>query len=265
VRPGRLTPPPAAVTETELYERGMRTAAACWAAFAGSTSGAAVHRLPHVFVAVFPNEPERSIYNNAILDRDLAPAERAAALEAMEELYAAAGVKRFAAWVHEDDHAMREQLLRRGYAVDTATRAMGMRLADVTRPRPALELAAADWREHLRLIGVAPDLLSGLDPATLQLVVARRGGENVGTGFGFDHEGDCGIYNVGTLEHARRQGVGSAVTSVLVHDAIGRGCRTASLQSTPTAERMYAAAGFRDLGRIIEYVPAQTSCGLTSR
>jgi ribosomal protein S18 acetylase RimI-like enzyme len=140
-----------------------------------------------------------------------------------------------------------------------------MRLADVTRPRPALELAAADWREHLRLIGVAPDLLSGLDPATLQLVVARRGGENVGTGFGFDHDGDCGIYNVGTLEHARRQGVGSAVTSVLVHDAIGRGCRTASLQSTPMAERMYAAAGFRDLGRIIEYVPAQTSCGLTSR
>jgi len=34
-----------------------------------------------------------------------------------------------------------------------------------------------------------------------------------------------------------------------------RGCQTASLQSTPMAERVYAAAGFRDLGRIFEYVP----------
>lgn len=34
-----------------------------------------------------------------------------------------------------------------------------------------------------------------------------------------------------------------------------RGCRAASLQSTPMAERVYASAGFRDLGRILEYVP----------
>jgi predicted GNAT family acetyltransferase len=29
----------------------------------------------------------------------------------------------------------------------------------------------------------------------------------------------------------------------------------ASLQSTPMAERVYAAVGFRDLGRFLEYVP----------
>ena len=47
----------------------------------------------------------------------------------------------------------------------------------------------------------------------------------------------------------------TALTSTLVYGAIARGYRTASLQSTPTAERMYAAVGFRDLGRIVEYVP----------
>jgi hypothetical protein len=31
--------------------------------------------------------------------------------------------------------------------------------------------------------------------------------------------------------------------------------RTASLQSTPMAERVYAAVGFRDLGRILEFGP----------
>jgi ribosomal protein S18 acetylase RimI-like enzyme len=75
----------------------------------------------------------------------------------------------------------------------------------------------------------------------------------------FDHDGDCGIYNVGTLEHARRRGLGTALTALLVHDAIGRGCQTASLQATNIAERLYAAVGFRDLGRILEYVPREGS------
>ena len=118
------------MTDTDLYERGVRTAAACWEALAHSTSSADVHRLPHVSVAVFADEPEQSIYNNAILGHGLAPAERSAALEAMEALYAAADISSFAAWVHETDRGMRDELTRRGYAVDTTTRAMGMSLDD---------------------------------------------------------------------------------------------------------------------------------------
>ena len=87
--------------------------------------------------------------------------------------------------------------------------------------------------------------------------MARLGGENVSTAIAFDFAGDCGIYNVGTLESARRRGLATALTAIHLHDARARGCRTASLQSTAMAERVYAAAGFRDLGRILEYVPAQ--------
>ena len=245
------------MTDDELYARGTRTAAACWAAFASATPGAAVHHPPYVVVAVFPDDPERSIYNNAILARELAAAQRSAALEAMEELYAASGVGRFAAWVHEADHAMHDELRRRGYTVDTTTRAMATPLDGIWVPPPNLDLVAAEWREHLRLINAPSTLLDALDPTALHLLVARNDDANVATGFGFDHDGDSGIYNVGTLEHARRRGIGSALTRRLVYDAIGRGCRTASLQSTPMAERMYAAVGFRDLGRIIEYVPRQ--------
>ena len=46
-----------------------------------------------------------------------------------------------------------------------------------------------------------------------------------------------------------------SLTARLVHDAAERGCSTASLQSTEAAERIYAAVGFRDLGRFLEYVP----------
>jgi ribosomal protein S18 acetylase RimI-like enzyme len=70
----------------------------------------------------------------------------------------------------------------------------------------------------------------------------------------FDLGSDCGIYNVTTLERARRQGLGTALTAVHVHNALARGCQTASLQSTEMAERVYTAVGFRDLGRILEYV-----------
>ena len=56
-------------------------------------------------------------------------------------------------------------------------------------------------------------------------------------------------------ERARRRGLGTALTALQLHDARARGCRTASVQATDVAERVYAAAGFRDLGRILEYVP----------
>jgi GNAT superfamily N-acetyltransferase len=151
---------------------------------------------------VFPSEPERSVYNNALLARDLSATERASAVDAMKAAYDAAGVDRYAAWVHESDDGTRAELSGRGYTV-----------------------------------------------------VARLGGENLATAIAFDHDGDCGVFNMSTIETARRRGLGTALTARHVLDAAERGCSTASLQSTPMAERVYAAVGFRDLGRILEYGP----------
>ena len=242
-------------TDAELYLRGRDTLLASWEAYARGATGAALHRLPGVAAAVFPNEPERAVYNNAFLDRDLGAGERAGALDAMEAVYAEAGVTRFAAWVHESDEPLRDDLERRGYTLDEITRAMGMALDDIRVPRPELELAPLDWPEYLRIVGVPPDFLSGVDRDAFHILVARLDGESVATALAFDLDGDCGIYNVGTLEHARRRGLGTALTALLAHDALARGCQTASLQSTKIAEGVYVAVGFRDLGRIFEYVP----------
>jgi ribosomal protein S18 acetylase RimI-like enzyme len=247
-----------ALSDTELYDRGTETLLASWEQYARGASGAAVHRLAGVTTAVFANEPERAVYNNALLARDLGPVGRAAALDAMEAAYASASVGRFAAWVHEGDEATRWALEARGYALDTATRAMATAIGDVRLPRPEVDLAPADWPAYLRYLeafGVPPGLLAGVDPGAFHLLIARLGGENVATALAFDLGGDRGIYNVSTLEHARRRGLASALTALLVHDAAARGCRTASLQATPMAERLYAALGFRDLGRFLEYVP----------
>jgi GNAT superfamily N-acetyltransferase len=209
-------------------------------------------------VGVFPEEPERRVYNNALVERYLGDAERAEAVDALEAAYADAGIARFAVWTHETDAGLRAELERRGYTddVDESTRMMGMSLGDIRVPRPReLDLAPPDWGEYLRIVGVPTDLLSRADQSAYHVLIARLDGENAATGMAYDFDGDCGVYNVGTLEHARRRGLGAALTATLVHDARDRGCRTASLQSSPMAERVYAAVGFRDLGRIHEYVP----------
>ena len=240
---------------SELYVRSTDTLVASWEAYARGATDAAVQRVRGVAAAVFPCEPERSVYNNALLERDLGAGERANALEAMAAAYAAAGVSRFAAWVHENDAAMRDDLERSGYTLDMSTRAMGMALADVRLPRPQIELGSLDWGEYLRLFGLPSGLLRVADLTAFHLLVARLGGENVAAALAFDHGADCGIYNVETLQHARRRGLGTALTALQLHDALARGCQTASLQATPMAEHLYAAVGFRDLGRILEYVP----------
>jgi len=236
------------LTDSDLYRRGTATLLASWEEYARGAAGAEVRRFPGVTAAVFPNEPERGVYNNALL-------ECADAIDVMETAYAAAGVTHFAAWVHESDEAMRADLERRGYSLNETTRAMGMALDDIPLPRPEIDLAPPDWSEYLRIVGVPEDFLTGADPAAYHVLIGQLHGENVATGMAFDLDGDCGIYNVGTLEHARRRGLGTALTALLLHDALARGCQTASLQSTEIAQGVYAAVGFRDLGQIFEYVP----------
>ncbi len=190
------------LTDADLYLRGIGTLLASWQEYARGATGAVVRRSPGVATATFPNEPERAVYNNALLERDLAAPERADALDAMEAAYAAAGVTRFAAWVHESDQAMRGDLERRGYTLQESTRAMGIALDDIRLPRPEIELGPPDWLEYLRIIGVPAGFLSGTDHAAFHVLVARFDGGNVATAMAFDLDGDCGIYNVTTLERA---------------------------------------------------------------
>jgi GNAT superfamily N-acetyltransferase len=243
------------LTETDLYLRGAETLVASWEQYARASHGAAVVRSPGVAAAVFPTAPERGVYNNALLARGLGAGDRPRALDAMEAAYAGRGVARFAAWVHESDEAMRADLVARGYTVAESTRAMGMALGDIRVPRPDLDLAPPSWAEYVRVSGLPPDLLRDLDPHVFLVLVARLDGEPVAAAMGRDNGDDFGVHGVLTQERARRRGLGTALTALLAHDAAERGLATATLQATEMAERVYAAVGFRDLGRFLEFVP----------
>ena len=148
----------------------------------------------------------------------------------MQAAYAAAGVDRFAAWVHETDVALQYDLEHFGYTLATTTRAMGMPLDDIRLPQSEIELRPLEWSDYLRVFDLPPGLLAEGPRDTLQLTVAWLDGDPVASGLAFDFAGDCGICNVGTLRFGE--------------------------QSTPMAERVYAGVGFRDFGRFLEYVPA---------
>ena len=251
--------------EADLFRRGAATLVASWEEDARGARDAAVHRLPGASIAVFPSGPESAFFNNALLEANLTPAERADALDAMEASYQAAGISRFAAWTHERDQAMRTELERRGYTLAESTRAMGMALDDARLPEPEIDLGPDGWGDYLRFLeayGVPPGLLAGTNPHAYHVLTAVAADETVSAALAYDLDDDCGIYNVATREHARRRGLGTALTALHIHKARARGCRTATLQSTEMAERVYARVGFRDLGRILEYAPPRTAGNL---
>jgi ribosomal protein S18 acetylase RimI-like enzyme len=246
------------IATSHLYDRMLANFVGAWRQIAEGTAGASIERLPGATAGVFPAGPERLFYNNAVLDRNLSDSEVGRALEATIRTYATQGVGRYAIWAHESEDEAIAGLAGRGFHIDTRTRAMAMPLTEIRMPLPDIELVPADWGEYLRFLRILdapPGLLAGVDPSDFHVLVARLDGETVTAGIAYDQAGDCGIYNLGTLPHARRRGLGTAITLLHLYEARERGCETASLQSTEEAESIYSAIGFRDLGQFVEYVP----------
>jgi GNAT superfamily N-acetyltransferase len=245
----------------ELFARSLATLIESWVYLASGSPGAEVRRIEGATIAAFVRRPDREFLNNVVLEGR--PADLDATLAGIETTYARHEIERFAVWVHESNLQTAAALREHGYVFDSATRTMAMPLDALDlEPAPAidpsaLEIVEADPAEFWAVDGLA-GLVPELDPSGACFYVARLAGEGVAMLMAFDHDGDCGIYMVGTVEAARRRGIAMALSAHAVVAARERGCRTASLQATEMAERVYARVGFRDLGRWEEYVPAHS-------
>lgn len=241
--------PPSA---SALFERSLATLVRSWEYLASGSPGARVSEPAGAAIAAFVRPPEREFLNNAVLVPGAA--DLGATLGTIEHTYGTHGIERYAIWVHESEPEVAAELRARGYRFETATRTMAMAVAELAAVEISrLDLVPADLEEFWRLAGVeglAPEL-----PASgAHFYVARSGGVNAATLMAFDHDRDCGIYMVGTVPAARRQGLATALSALAVAEAGTRGCITASLQATEMAVGVYARVGFRDLGRFEEYV-----------
>lgn len=236
-----------------LFERSLATLVQSWAYLASGSPRAEVIETPGAAIATFVRSPDREFLNNAVLETGQPNLDTT--LDTIERTYATAQIDRYAVWAHESEPEAAAELLARGYRHDTSTRTMAMPVGDLVAVDPGpLELTTVSLEEFWRIGGVeglVPDLL----PARGHFYASRWGGENVATLMAFDHDGDCGIYMVGTVPAARRRGIAAALSAHAVTAARERGCATVSLQATAMAESVYARVGFRDLGRFDEYMP----------
>jgi GNAT superfamily N-acetyltransferase len=75
--------------------------------------------------------------------------------------------------------------------------------------------------------------------------VGYSDGQPVTTGFGVRSGTTIGVYNIATLEPARRRGYGAAMTARVAADGAAEGCDVAILQASEMGRPIYERLGFR--------------------
>ena len=91
----------------------------------------------------------------------------------------------------------------------------------------------------------------------VQLFTARLDGRPVGTAIAIRTGDVAGVYAVGTLQHARNRGVGTAATWAAVGAGRAWGCDTIVLQASEMGFPTYSRMGFRTVVRYAVYGPAR--------
>lgn len=80
---------------------------------------------------------------------------------------------------------------------------------------------------------------------------AHRDGEALGVAMSFDGNGIAGLLGIGTIERARRQGIGRAVTLRPLHESANS---VAGFFSTPDGLPLYRGLGFEARGWVTRYL-----------
>jgi GNAT superfamily N-acetyltransferase len=85
-------------------------------------------------------------------------------------------------------------------------------------------------------------------------VTAWLEGEPVGCGTAWMTGETAGLYNITALEHARRRGIGYAVTATLMNAARDRGATHAILHASEAGRPLYERLGFETVCQVPEFV-----------
>lgn len=105
----------------------------------------------------------------------------------------------------------------------------------------------AAFRRAATVVGFAED-------APMAHFVVREKGLAVGCASFMEGGGAAGLYNVGTVKHARGRGIGGWISSIALLHGRERGHALGVLQASDLGYRVYERLGFREVCRIAPYV-----------
>ena len=194
--------------------------------------------------------PRGAVYNVATP----APGASPSSSEPLEGAFA--GVEDYHVWVDQADRGSTELLIAQGSEVVEELEAMWRPLPLPPAPAPpGYELletdgssAANPWRQWT-------DITAELRPAgDRRFFVARAGGADVAGGQLFGHGGVAGVYGLWTEAKHRGRGVGSALVSRMLAEALG--ADVATLQAGAPAVSLYRRLGFARYARYQVFRPA---------
>ncbi len=211
-------------------------------------------------------------YHNAVVRADLSPEEADGEIEASLERMRAHGVP--GSW--HVGPSMRppdlgERLVAHGFEYGGDDIGMAADLSALPEEVPTPEGFAAErvrdeeglvaWVETLgsgfgegpveaEWVGEAYRRLGFGDEDRLRHYLGRLGGGPVATATLYLGAGVAGVYFVSTVEHARRRGIGAAVTLAALREARDLGYRTGVLGSSEMGYPVYRRLGFREHCRI---------------
>jgi ribosomal protein S18 acetylase RimI-like enzyme len=195
--------------------------------------------------------PERSLVNGvAYTDPDDVPLDELAAFFVP--------VRAWCVWVQPGHDELADRCTARGMQVDGTPMLMAAPLDEVDlEPRdvPA-QIGDGTWDDFGTIndaaYGLPPEhfapVMRRMSPAGYRLAVARRDGQALACAGAVVHAGNAEVVFVATLPDARRQGLAAECMRAALR-AAGDGCTTTTLEATASGEPVYAAMGYRALGR----------------
>lgn len=207
-------------------DRYLRSLAASWSAFARVHPGAElVHRESYLALV----DPAHPVLTNAAI---LGPRALPEVLQLLQHL------PEWAVWSW--DAATASALETAGLTRDVTTRPMLAHLdAAPSSNDDGGVLRGADVARVAELNGTDPSMLVGVEGLRAYLSDGGHSGLVV-----MPHEDDVHVSMVATRPESRRRGLAGAVLRVALEDMRLEGYRTATLQSRPRADGLYARSGF---------------------
>ncbi|MDO8211879.1 GNAT family N-acetyltransferase [Conexibacter sp. CPCC 206217] len=206
-----------------------------------------------------PSAPTQSIVNGVLFDDVAALGAR---LPELARAYRAADVTHWMVWTMPGEQPAAELLRAAGHLAEYEPMAMSLTLTQLVDPAAPdvhvtldrdphpLEITTLNERANGEAPGAFGTAFAGLRDRSFHRYVARVEGRPAACLVTFDHDGDCMVNWVATEPRLQRCGIGQWLAHAALLDARERGMRTATLQSSYEAERLYERLGFVAHGRL---------------